>query len=269
MSHEPVYTAGSELTLTIPLVDEEGTQLDPVSYSYAVYDEAGVSVNTGSGSVGGGLFELELTISAAVNQLASGIRMGARQLIVDVVDTAANTHSLTETYILRASFVPLSVPSESGLTLLQANLLTRAMASQVLESFNHSDPAEREAALCEAWSRLSSLAYQPWREGEIPDPNLTDNVRCSDFVLNEITNADWLLLPENFRKALTRAQLIEASVLLGGDPTWELIQDGLSSKTVGESSDVFRSKPSNSILSPKAMREISGFLRQTMTIGRA
>jgi len=270
MSDEPIYTAGSELTLTLPLVDETGAQIDAASYTFSLYEEDGNEVETGSGTLNAGAFDCELTLGASSNQLTVGSRMGARQLVLNVVDDNGNTHVISEIYILRASFVPLAVPAESGQTLLQANLLNRGMASGVLESWSYSDQGEQEAALMEAWNRLSRIAYNPWRDVEEPDSDLSELVRYSDFVLNEVSTDDWALLPENFKAALRRAQLIEAAVLLGGDPTWDRMQEGLISKTVGESSEMFRSKPiTNRSISPKARREIEGYIRQNISIGRS
>ena len=226
-------------------------------------------MDDGAGTLSAGAVSLRITVPDTSNALPEGTRMGGRLMDVIVTDDNGDTHRLTETYLLRAR-VFLNVPSESGQTLIQAMILMQGMPPVLMESFNYSDDAEREAALLEAWSRLSSISYDPFRDNETPDAALPDDVKNRLFAINEITKPDWLLLPEHFRNAIKRAQIIEAAVLLGGDPSWENRQNGLISKSVGESSEMYRSSPPiPSSVSPKARREIAPYINSTIRIGRA
>lgn len=268
MDEQPIFMAGSDCTHAFDLVDEVGQFLNAVSYSYTLYDETGSQVTTGSGAVASGFYTLEVEIAATHNQVVSDTRMGARQIVVIVTDADGDTHRFTEIYLLRNQ-VFLKVPAESGQTVMEAMLLARGFTPALMESWNFSDEVEREAALIEAWTRISRMALDPFRREDTPADALPEVVKQARFAINELTNAEWLLLPKHFREAVKRAQLVEAAVLLGGDPTWERRADGLISRTVGESSEMFRSKPPiMGSLSPKATRELAGYMVQTMRIER-
>jgi hypothetical protein len=263
------YTAGSEIKITLPLTDEDGNQIDAVSYSYTLYNEAGASVEANSGAVPAGMYDLELIIPAGSNTVAAGERYGARQLVCIVTDDDGDTHQIIHTYILRAH-VFLSVPSESAQTLMQSMILTKSMSQAVLENWNYADEEEREAALIEAWSRLYKIRYNPWLPTDTPPDDLYELQQTGKLILNQVTVDQWNALPDHFRLALRRAQIVEAGVLLGGDPVFERRMDGLLSKTVGESSEMFRSAaPIKSVISPKARREIGQYIDTSYRIGRA
>ncbi len=263
------YTAGSDCRIEVDLVDENGLAIDGTSYVWELLNEEGDQIATDVGSLAAGAVTATITVPAAQNTLPAGVRMGGRMLSVVVTDDQGDTHSMGVTYLLRAN-VFLQVPSESGQTLIQAMIMSQGMPPVLMESFRFSSDAEREAALAEAWARLSKISLDPFRDTDVPDSALSEEILSRSFAVNEISKADWDLLPEHFRTACRRAQIIEATVLLGGDPTWENRENGLLSKSVGESSEMFRSRPpAPSALSPKARREVAAYINSNVIVRRA
>ena len=156
------------------------------------------------------------------------------------------------------------------MTLPQSEMLANKMGQAILDTWDEQEDGRKQGALREAWNRLSRIPFIPWREFETVPQNVERELSSGDFALNQITLEAWNALPSVFRDAVKRAQLIEAAVILDGDPTWDRRQDGLISKTVGESSEMFSSKkPAFSTISPKAYREVSGYIRRRISIGRA
>lgn len=263
------YTAGSVCKITLPMTNELGEQISGVSYAYTLYDEAGLVVSSAADVIPSGSYDLELTIPATSNVVEPGERYGARQIVCVVTDATGDTHQLVETYVLRTNAF-LSVPAESAQTLMQSMILTKSMAQAVLENWNYAEEEEREAALIEAWSRITKLRLVPWLNSDTPPDDLFELYRGNKLILNQLTSDQWSRLPTHFTLALRRAQIVEAGVLLGGDPVFERRMDGLLSKTVGESSEMFRSTaPIKSSISPKARREISLYIDNSVRIGRA
>lgn len=262
------FTPGTDVLLTFDMSDEETAEIiEPVSATYDLFDDEGVQlVNAIAVPVSGGEDMLEATISAADNVITG--TEGARTAVLNVT-TAAGVKTLSKTYLL-ARFGFLSVPAESGMTLPQSEMLVMNMAQAVLENWPHESDKRKSGALREAWNRLSRIPFAPWREFQQVPSTTQPYLRSGDFAVNELTADDWTALPDNFKRALKRAQLIEAAVILDGDPTWDRRQDGLISKTVGESSEMFTSKKAAfTTISPKAMREVSAFIRRRISIGRA
>ena len=90
-----------------------------------------------------------------------------------------------------------------------------------------------------------------------------------NFKLKDLTSEEWGYLPTHFKDSLKQAQLIEACVILGGDPIGDRRDQGLLSKTVGESSEMFRAgMPTKHAISPTAMAELRGYIDRSVRISR-
>ena len=262
------FAPNSDVTLTFDMFTADGDVIDPVSATYRVFDDEGAEVVSSTAvAVSGGEEEISVTI-AAVNNAIGGAANGARTVLLSVI-TAAGAYELSQTYVLETHGF-LSVPSESVLTLPQSLMLARQLAQSVLDIWDDAEDHERQAALREAWIRIDRFPFTPWRSYETIPDSASDTLKTGAYRVSELSSADWALLPEHFKSALKRAQLVEAAVLLDGDPTWDRRQDGLISKTVGESSEMFTShKASVTTISPKSYREIKGYVRRKVSLARA
>lgn len=258
------FAPNAETSVEIDLVSKGGESITATSVTYDLYDdEQNKLVDQGTASFDAD--KVTVVVSAAHNTTTGSL---AGRTIVAFVNTADGAHLLTKNYILESTSF-LSVPSESSMTVLQADMLSTRVAQTVSDAWGYADDSEKRTTMEEAWVRVTRLNLNPWIRGEIPDDTLPDSVKCGPFTVSDLTSDQWALLPTHFKEALKRAQFIEACVLLDGDPTWERRQDGLISKTVGESSEMFRSgKPINAPLSPKSMKEISGYIVRTISISR-
>lgn len=262
-----VYGSGTDVIVTVDLIDAQGNVITPDSASYEVFDESGASLTIGVLVVAGNESSLDVTVGAAFNGLVSPAVQGARLVRLAVV-SSSGTHQIEKAYVIETPAF-LSIPTESGQTELQANML--AVNIPGLDAWETATDRERKSALRVAWERLSRLAYRPWRDYDDSSAVSADNqsLLLGDFRLNELDAAKWAALPAPFVAALKRAQLVEANIALAGDPVWDRRVDGLLSKTVGESSEMFRSgKPVINAVSSKTMRELAGFIDFSLRIGR-
>lgn len=262
------FSPSTDVVLKFDMFDEETMEpVDPVSATFDLFDDEGDKlIDQDSVTVTGGEDSLSVTIGSTYNSMTE--TEGARTAVLYVM-TAAGEVTFQKTYLL-ARFSFLQVPSESGMTLPQSEILSSKMAQSVLEVWDDAEPKRKSAGLREAWSRLSRIPYLPYKAFDDVPSTAPDKIIEGNFSIASLTKAEWDELPQEFRNALKRAQIIEAAVILDGDPTWDRRQDGLISKTVGESSEMFASKKAAfSTVSPKAYREISGYIRRTVRIGRA
>lgn len=262
------FTPSTDVTLSFDMVDEDTMEIiEPVSAVYDLFDDEGVQLETDTAiTILGGEDILSVTILSGMNAIDG--TEGARTIVLKVT-TATGVKVLTKTYLL-VRFAFLTVPADSGMTLPQSEILASKMAQSVLENWHDESGKRKSGALREAWNRMSRIPFNPWREFQELPSSAPSNLTQGDFALNELTSDEWVSLPEKFKQAVKRAQLIEAAVILDGDPTWDRRQDGLISKTVGESSEMFASKKAAfSTLSPKALREVSSYIRRRISVGRA
>lgn len=262
------FVPGTDITVVFDMVEPSTLELiEPISVSYDLFDDEGVKLITAEAvSILGGEDQISITIPALNNSILG--TEGARTIALYVL-TPIGITTLTSTYLL-TQFTFLKVPEESGMTLPQCEILSNKMSQSVLEAWRDQDGDRKQGALREAWNRLSRIPFLPWREHEDIPSTVTNQIKAGDFSLNQLTADQWRDMPMLFRNAVLRAQLIEAAVILDGDPTWDRRQDGLISKTVGESSEMFKpSKAAFSTVSPKAYREVSGYIRRRITLARA
>lgn len=263
------FAPNNPVTIEFDLISPVSNELLVATAAvYSVFDDAGAQVVAETSvAVTGSEETIRVPVSGANNTVPAG-EGGARTILLNVT-TADGTLQLSETYLLE-QFAFLTVPAESALTLPQSVMLTNQLASTVLEIWGDTTDHERQAALREAWTRIARFPLMPWKGWDVVPDQASSNLRSGRFSVNELSVTDWNMLPDTFKNALKRAQLIEAAVILEGDPTWDRRQDGLISKTVGESSEMFRStKSANSVVSPKAYREISAYISRTVSVGRA
>lgn len=199
------YTPNSEVTVSFDMIHPDTSEaLDPVSASVTVYNELGqVMSGPTSVTVTGGETALQVTVAAVDNAIPE--TEGGRTVVLDVT-TAQGTVQLRQTYLLeKVGF--LKVPEESGMTLPQSLLMRRSLGQSVLEVLDYAEEKTLQAALREAWIRLTRFSYDPWRPYEQKNADLSDNILRGDFRINELTAGEWAALPVHFTNALKRAQL--------------------------------------------------------------
>lgn len=261
------YAPATDVTVEFDLIGPNQDMLTVSAATYAVYDDEGTEVAAGPVTVGAGATQLSVTVLAADNTIAVGQINGARTVILSVV-TPTGTIDLSQTYLIQSNRF-LGVPALSGMTLPQSLMLAAQMASDVVDVWDDATDDERRAALLEAWTRIVAFPLRPWLEYEEPPSDIDRKVVEGDFRVSDLDEVTWLRLPATFRSALKRAQLIEACVILGGDPVWDRRNDGLISKTVGESSEMFAvRKPGVTSMAPKSLRELRPYIRRSIRIGR-
>lgn len=265
------FPVGVAVTVSIPLVDLNGDPVSPTGLVYRVIDENEIQVAAPItvGSVDSTLTDLEVVVPGNVNVLGAGQVSGLR-VVVLAVTSAAGTFEIESSYVLRAT--QRLVVMENSFQPYRAALLVAEDMVRV-EDFRAADDAARQSALIEAYQRLTRLGYL------IRWPENVDAQNCLHWRQAwEITPLMWPLIdqtqfmtyPENFRKAISRAQVAEANALLKTDVLGDRRRAGLFSEKIGESSIMFRQgKPLDLGMSSEALECLSGYVNMRMTITRS
>lgn len=260
-----IFAPDTDITLTFDMIAPDGTTaISPTAAVFSVYDEDGNSLVVNEAvTVSGGESALNVTVLAVNNASA-----GARQVNLSV-NAVEGAFTLQETYVLETGDL-LQIPSQSAMTVPASLLVRRNMASSSLVEWDYATVDQRRAALAEAWTRISKLCFYPWLSYETPNENLPDAVIEGDFLVRELSFENWGYLPSHFTDALKRAQLLEACSILEGESAFERRRDGLLSKTVGESSEMFSTGGvAMKSITPATKRELSKYLVRRVEIGRA
>jgi hypothetical protein len=256
---------GSDATLDVPFVDLNGDPVTPTGLAYAVYDGEGVPIVelTPIADLTG--THATITVPAGLHAQPGGysiqlfITVGSQTFIEEVVYGVFAVNSLV---FLKNSFQ----------TFAQAFYLATNIPN--LTSITGSSKKEIVPALIEAFDRITKLNFV------IPWPELLDmQSRIAPHYKQGLTPLMWPLMteelfaqyPENFRKALCKAQVVEANQILTGDSYASRRRAGLMSESVGESSMMFKAgvRPLDLGMSREALDCLTGFLNNRITTTRA
>lgn len=269
-------TASQNSTFTIQNADSAGVKIDALSASWELFDERGNSIDAGvvadfNSAIDFITFEIEgVSLTLPEGEVAAG-----RELVVTLLDTNNDEREIRDYFVL-VSPTPLAVTSNSFVTFPEALAIRRSFGA--LDGWDANDPGRQQSALVEAHRRLCQMGFSvpgytgnkanqksaAYGTGSDDAFHSSANVRLATLSLSEFDT-----LPEAFRKAVKRAQMAEANVLLGGDPIVDKRKSGLISETVGESSAFFQSKPYlNLPISRQAYEEVRRYIRLRVSIKR-
>lgn len=278
-----VFSAGTAVTLSVPLQDKSGNPLVVSAIEYRVTDENSVELVAATPLAGfvDGSDTAAIIVAAAENTLGAGAARGMRNVVMKC-SVGDNTIYLHASYAIEDAD-PLMVGTNSFMTYSQAEFTALSLPN--LDSWNGADEQSRIAALMDARSHIVQLSFTPlnsnvnWGQDSlnfIPEGSYdTDYVgNSSMFLFNG--NLDLLRpeqftsLPTRFLDALKKAQVTEADAILGGNSIEAKRREGLVQDNIGESRQTFRqSKPLELPVCRRALGYLSYFITFSKRIGRA
>jgi len=277
-----MFSAGTTVTLQVPLQDKSGNLLDVNSVSYRITDQNGneLVATTALTDFAAGSETADITVPAEDNQLDPGVSRALRNVEL-LCEISGNTVIMHAAYAIETAD-PLLVGVNSFATFAAAQFA--ALSIPNLPAWGAASDAEKIAALMDARAHIVQLSFAPlnsninWGQDSlnfIPDGTYdTDYIgNGSMFLFNG--NLD-LLRPEQFKSlptrfvdALIKAQVTEADYILGGGDIEKKRQEGLIMDNIGESRQMFRQgKPLTLPVCRRALAYLSYFVTFAKRIGR-
>lgn len=245
------YLHGFDVSLSVSLQGIAAT-----SFTYRVLDSAGAVVVAESAPIAvlAGTTSVPIVVPASANTLAADVYADIRKVELRVT-AADGTRPISELYAIEAADV--LVEGVNSYQNYETAELT-AMFTQPLDMWESTPRAARIAALVEARDRIGRLSFV--------EMDAFDGV----FSINDLTAVEFATLSEPLRKALKKAQLVEADYILGGSAVDHKRDQGLMSETIGESSNMFRpGKPLDLPVTKRTARILTGHISFAARIGRA
>jgi hypothetical protein len=260
------YQPGQNLTLTILL---DAVLASAGTFRVIDANDVELLAPAAIADITGDVDRVTVTVPQSVNGLATGNRQEIRQVEL-VMTTAAGNHVQRELYLLQVADI-LEIGKNTFCTFARAELVATNLAD--LAPYQSAAKQDKFAALMGARDALCRLTYRFVRNTQsqlvVDHPALSwaaDN-------LDLYTAAQIAAFPPEFMVALEKAQVLQANFLLGGNPGEHERNDGVLSKTIGESSQMFRAgmAPIEQPVCKRAMRALEGFIRTAprVTLGRA
>lgn len=277
-----VFVAGTDVTLTVPLVDKSGNAMTVDAISYRITDQDGTELVALQplASFVAGQASASILVSAADNTLAAGVSRAMRNIELTCT-IAGNNVMVHAAYVIEVAD-PLVVGVNSFMTYAQAEFV--ALDIPNLSGWEAASEQQRIAALIDARSHIVQLSFSPlnsnvnWGQDSlnfIPEGTYDTNYigNSSMFLFNgnlDLLRPDqFAALPTRFVTALRKAQLAEADAILGGDSVEKKRQDGLIQDNIGESRQMYRQgKPLQLPVCRRALGYLSYFVTFSRKIGR-
>lgn len=246
------YLGGQPITLSVSLLDSEGTVIPALSIEYRVINQAEVELVPKTAVVGFTVGDEQVSVTVPADK---NVLQGTNTLEVRVVEVYATTASgvikLEGHYFIESEEVLVE-----GVNSFQPYALSLMLSSEIpnLPGWNNATKAERIVALKRARMNIGQLRFRYVFDAY---QNIVDNtLGVADLTL--ATPAQYAAFPLQFKEALRRAQILEADYLLGGDELGQFRRDGLMSMTTGEAKQFFRPiKPIEAPVCKRAMRELT------------
>lgn len=266
------YVAGLNLTFEIPLIDAAGNSVDATAVSYKVVDSNDtvlVPDTVLAGYVAG--TDASVTVSAAANTLPNGELKGAREIVLTCT-TPTGQALVSFVYILESVSGSLVRGVNSIVNLAGAEMIVSTLTE--VTGWTSATKEQRTNALLEAYRRLSLLRLTLFDNDDDSANGAYPRVYPIYGAINtldDLSSTEILSLDPKLLKALSQAQVVEADVILSGDPLEARRRDGLVLETIGEVKQMFRgSKPLETPVSRRALKFLGHYvLMGAKKVGRA
>ena len=278
------YPEKNDVALTITVLDASGQPYtEACNAEWKVLDSEDEELTAGQAEGVEG--SLSLVVEAKFNEVASGNVKDFRRVRVKFTkpDDGALISGQDEIFFIRSE-APLIVGENSFVN--YNNYLILTQTTPHLDNCETANEDEAVVALLEAHDRLMRLRYRlpisyfrqenvgyvsevAWRPRAITDDD-PFGWGCYRFTLDEVTPEEFAKLPEKFRKALAKAQVIEANAVLEPtDSIEEKRRKGMILETINEVKQMFSSTmPVNTKLTRESMNVLAPYLDTTVRLRR-
>lgn len=265
------YQDSVTVSVVFQFIDDAGDTITPTGVDYRVLDQDDqVLVDWTTHSFTTGDTEAEITVFAANNTLDADQPRGLRAVELRMQDASGNTYRAVSRYVIEQA-QPLKVMVNSFQSYNSALLRVQDMP---VNAFKDATFDEQRMAMTEAYHRLCRLSLTPWAK-EVRDQDRINAPWSGQYGATYVFDHEdydatrFESLPGDFKLRVRQAQVVEADVILGGDPIGDLSRAGLMSHTAGESSSMFRSgKPLDLPASRAALKYLAGYVSYTKRVGR-
>lgn len=252
------YGDGSNVEVTIPFYTERSDVFVPNTLSYRVLDSSGTVLVAPAAIIYGGEQEAVVTVASINNTLGAD-----ETRLMRVVELTAVTDegivTVESRYIIE-SITYIGVGENSFQTYNDALLIELDLIG--VDSWSASPIHKQKAAMIEAYTNITRLSFK--LQGS--QDKLFAGSR--DVAIRDLSASELASLDGDMMLAIRKAQVVEADVILGGDPVADKRKSGLMSETIGESSNMFRpGKPLVMPVSDRALRYLAPFIALRKVIG--
>jgi hypothetical protein len=270
-----IYNAGSKVTVTVSAPMDGENVVATTGVEYAIFDQARETV-LARGALSGYTnldAEAQIEIPASLNQLSAGAVREMRRVEVYFIVATGDERLVSTTYVIQ-SVSSLVLMTNTFQTLDEAELT--ALELPALAGWAEATDQQKIGALTAAFDSMCRLSYRYLTEVDVQALDITTDLdrygRPYYYVpsMRAAGTDGWADFSEDFQRALRRAQVVEADVMLAGDPVGDKRRQGIITETIGESKIFLNPKPALQLpVSRACLEQLTGFIYRSARIGRA
>lgn len=260
------YPENFNVEVIVGFTDLNGQVVTPTAVSAALHDgEDELIVDFGSLPFDPAEGSKSIIIPPAFNLLEDGELRSARILRV-ALQTDAGTIRRSHSYVIEAE-QRLVVMTNTFQTYEAAEIA--ALDVPNVSGWNVATEDRRKAALVEAFQRLTSIPMKYAHRDHENRLRMEAETIIERDQWEEVTAELFAEFPTHFKKALRKAQFIEANELLQGDAATKKHRAGIITETIGESSVTLRGGRVDYGVSTQTLSALAGYIYFNMRIARA
>jgi hypothetical protein len=269
------YPEGYTVELVVAFTDLNGAAVTPTVVNATLTDgEDAVLANFDNIVIEDGAASATVTVPSGYNLLDDGELRAARILHVELV-TAAGSIKRSLSYVVESE-QRLEIMTNTFQTYEAAEI--QALDIPNISGWSSASEDQRKAALVEAYRRLTNIpmkfpTYGAQRNWDGFNKLIDRDLECETIITregwNEVTPDLYSSFPSGFKKALRRAQFLEANELLQGDSVGAKHRAGIVTETIGESSVTLRAGRIDFGVASQTLQALTGYIYFNMRIKRA
>lgn len=277
------YPEGKDIEIEVQVIDASGEPfMDSCDATWTLTDVDDEILSKGEVK---GVTEgvCKIKIESKFNTAESGRIKDMRVLYVEFSTENTELQEQTIKYLVAAK-TPLVVGANSFVTLEQAQLLAETTPNMTY--FKSASEEQIVQSLSASYEKIASYRFRlntravmeniafvsevAWRPRAITDDDPM-GLHSYRFKLSEVTPESYKTLPEDFRKALSKAQILEAnSQMAPTDSIEQRRRKGVILETINEVKMMFSSTtPVKENICSEAMSILAPWIDRSMRIGRA
>lgn len=269
------YPEGYNVEVVVGFTDLNGAPVIPIAINAVLTDgDDAVVVEFSNLPIEQDATSKSIMIPSAFNNLEEGELRAARILRVELV-TSAGSIRRSHSYIIEAE-QRLDIMTNTFQTYEAA--MIQSLDVPNITGWTNASEEQRKAALVEAYRRLVRIPMKFPTYGErinwsgydkIFDRDIRSETIITRDGWEEVTKDLYGEFPSSFKRALRRAQFLEASELLQGDNAGQKHRAGIVTETIGESSVTLRAGRVDYGVSSQTLHALTGFIHFNMRTIRA
>lgn len=259
---------GQNITIVVPFTDSAGNEVVPYAVILNLYDNDGehmvsyVPIVPAPGDT-----SVSIEVQSLENTIPLDVLTESRTIRAEFMFPTPGSIFKYVTYAIRQE-QRLVVMVNSFIGYEAALVQAHGMVN--LTGFTLSTEDKQVAALSEAFRRITRIPLRYFATDEFNRSMRAEETIIEPQMWAHITPAEFKAMPENFRRALIEAQIVEANELAQGDTYTRRHRAGVRSETIGESSVTLQAGAFvDTGVSSQTMSILRGFVYKTMRIARA